>query len=229
MHVGALRHVHIDLNHFQPRLLLTTNEQVVASLCPKSGEIVWRQVLEQKARGDVKLMHVSGFSDTGSDTAAAPMGSHLGFDLVTVQGHAPALIRAWNTNIGTIESEWSVMPVNTERAQDALWFYSNSVLYHVLPAWRSHLEVTAYFATSGHSTGSTSKIMAAWIKPDSCLLSGTFYVCLDGKQLISLDLVAKSTQVIATALDAEPSSKIQALPVRILKKLHLSFIKICNF
>lgn len=218
MHVGALKHVHVDLNYFQPRLLLSTNEQVVASLCPKTGEIVWRQVLEQKARGDVKLLQVSGFADTSSDTAAAPMGSHLGFDMLTVQGHAPALVRGWNTNIGTIEWEWSVMPVNTERAQDALWFYSNSVLYHVVPAWRSHLEVTAYFATSGHSTGSTSKIMAAWIKPDSCLLSGTYYICLDGKQLISLDLVAKSTQVIATALDAEPSSKIQALPVRRLIK-----------
>lgn len=223
--MGALKHIHVDLNHFQPRLLLSTNEQVLASLCPKTGEIVWRQVLEQKARGDVKLLQVSGFSDTSSDTAAAPMGSHLGFDMLTVQGHAPALVRGWNTNIGAIEWEWSVMPLNTERAQDALWFYSNSVLYHVVPAWRSHLEVTAYFATSGHSTGSTSKIMAAWIKPESCLLSGTYYVCQDGKQLISLDLVAKSTQVIATPLDSEPASKVQALPVRRL----INIYTLCNY
>ncbi|XP_002054888.3 ER membrane protein complex subunit 1 isoform X1 [Drosophila virilis] len=212
VHLGALKQVHVDLNHFQPRVLLSTHEQVVASLCPKTGEIIWRQVLEQKPRGDIKLLQVSGFADDSSDTAAAPMGSHLGFDMLTVQGHAPALVRGWNTNIGTIEWEWSIMPLHTERAQDAVWFYSNSVLYHVVPVWRSHIEVTAYFATSGHTTGSTSKIMAAWIKPESCLLSGTFYVCLDGKQLISLDLVAKSTQVIATPLGAEPSSKIQSLP-----------------
>ncbi|XP_030563637.1 ER membrane protein complex subunit 1 [Drosophila novamexicana] len=212
VHLGALKQVHVDLNHFQPRVLLSTHEQVVASLCPKTGEIIWRQVLEQKPRGDIKLLQVSGFADDSSDTAAAPMGSHLGFDMLTVQGHAPALVRGWNTNIGTIEWEWSIMPLHTERAQDAVWFYSNSVLYHVVPVWRSHIEVTAYFATSGHTTGSTSKIMAAWIKPQSCLLSGTFYVCLDGKQLISLDLVAKSTQVIATPLGAEPSGKIQSLP-----------------
>ncbi|XP_030373597.1 ER membrane protein complex subunit 1 isoform X2 [Scaptodrosophila lebanonensis] len=211
MHVGAAKHIHVDLNHFQPRLLLGTHEQVVASICPKTGEIGWRQVLEQKARGDIKLLQVSGFADDSSDTAAAPVGTHLGFDMLTVQGHAPALVRGWNTNTGTIEWEWSVMPLNTERAQDAHWFYSNSLLYHVVPTWRSHLEVTAYFGTSGHTTGSTSKIMAAWIKPESCLLSGTFFVCVDGKQLISLDLVAKSTQVIATTLDTEPTSKVQAL------------------
>ncbi|XP_034117665.1 ER membrane protein complex subunit 1 isoform X1 [Drosophila albomicans] len=210
-HVGAVKQVHVDLNHFQPRVLLSTHEQVVASLCPKSGEIVWRQVLEQKARGDIKLLQVSGFSDDSSDTAAAPVGSRLGFDMLTIQGHAPALVRGWNTNIGTIEWEWSIIPLNTERAQDALWFYSNSVLYHVVPVWRSHLEVTAYFATSGHTTGTTSKIMAAWIKTDSCLLSGTYFVCQDGKQLISLDLLAKSTQVIATSLEAEPTDKIEAL------------------
>ncbi|EDV92916.1 GH19025 [Drosophila grimshawi] len=212
VHVGALKHAHVDLKHFQPRVLLTTQEQVVASLCPKTGQIIWRQVLEQRARGDIKMLQVSGFADGSSDTAAAPMGSHLGFDMLTVQGHAPALVRGWNTNIGTIEWEWSIMPLHTERAQDAVWFYSNSILYHVVPAWRSHIEVTAYFSTSGHTTGSTSKIMAAWIKPESCLLSGSYFVCLDGKQLISLDLVAKSTQVIATSLAAEPSSKIETLP-----------------
>ncbi|XP_030246797.1 ER membrane protein complex subunit 1 isoform X2 [Drosophila navojoa] len=212
VHVGSLKHAYVDLNHFQPRVLLSTHEQVIGSLCPKTGEIIWRQVLEKKPRGDIKLLQVSGFADDSSDTAAAPMGSHLGFDMMTVQGHAPALVRGWNTNIGTIEWEWSIMPLNTERAQDAVWFYSNSILYHVVPAWRSHIEVTSYFATSGHTTGSTSKIMAAWINPESCLLSGSFYVCLDGKQLISLDLVAKSTQVIATSLSAEPRSKIHDLP-----------------
>ncbi|XP_017849736.1 ER membrane protein complex subunit 1 isoform X2 [Drosophila busckii] len=211
VHVGALKQAHIDLNNFQPRVLVSTHEQVVASICPKSGEIIWRQVLEGNERGDIKLMQASGFSDDSSDTAAAPMGSHLGFDLLTVQGSAPALVRGWNTNIGAIEWEWSIMPLNVERAQDALWFYSNSALYHVLPAWGSHLEVTAYFATSGHTTGGTSKIMAAWIKPDSCLLSGTYFVCQEGKQLISIDLVAKSTQVISTTLESEPTTKIQAL------------------
>ncbi|XP_068157293.1 ER membrane protein complex subunit 1 isoform X1 [Drosophila tropicalis] len=204
VNVGALKQVHIDLNNFQPRLLVSTEEQVVASLCPKTGALVWRQVLEKKPRGDIKLLQVSGFSDDSSDTAAAPVGTTLGFDMLTVQGHAPALVRGWNSNIGTIEWEWSIFPLNTERAEDAVWFYSNSVLYHVVPAWQSHLEVTAYFATSGHSTGSTSKIMAAWISPESCTLAGTYFVCIsEGKQLISLDLVAKSTQVIRTTLEEQ--------------------------
>ncbi|XP_017081981.2 ER membrane protein complex subunit 1 isoform X1 [Drosophila eugracilis] len=211
VNVGALKHSRVDLNHFQPRILVSTHEGVVASLCVKTGELVWRQVLEQKPRGDIKLLQVSGFSDDSSDTAAAPVGSNLVFDMLTVQGHAPALVRGWNTNIGALEWEWSIMPLNTERAQEALWFYSKSVLYHVLPAWRSHLEVTAYFASSGHSTGSTSKVMASWITPESCSLSGTFYVCLDGKQLISLDLVSKSGQLIRTSLESEPKGNLQSL------------------
>ncbi|XP_001359799.2 ER membrane protein complex subunit 1 isoform X1 [Drosophila pseudoobscura] len=211
VHVGALKQSRVDLNHFQPRLLVSTHEDVVAFLCPKTGSILWRQVLEQKPRGDIKLLQVSGFSVDSSDTAAAPIGTNLGFDMLTVQGHAPALVRGWNTNIGTIEWEWSIMPLNSEKAQDALWFYSNSILYHIVPAWRSHLEVTAYFASSGHSTGSTSKIMASWITRESCTLSGTFYVCVDSKQLISLDLVSKSTQVIRTALESEPQGKIEAV------------------
>lgn len=211
--MGALRQSRVDLNHFQPRILLSTDEGVVASVCVKTGELVWRQVLEQKPRGDIKLLQVSGFSDDSSDTAAAPIGSNLGFDMLTVQGHAPALVRGWNTNMGALEWEWSTMPLNTERAQDGLWFYSRSVLYHVVPTWRSHLEVTAYFASSGHSTGSTSKVMASWITPESCLLSGTYYICVDGKQLISLDLVSKSAQAFRTTLEAEPKSKLQALAV----------------
>ncbi|KMZ02092.1 ER membrane protein complex subunit 1 isoform X2 [Drosophila simulans] len=211
VNVGALKQSRVDLNHFQPRILVSTHEGVVASLCVKTGELVWRQVLEQKPRGDIKLLQVSGFADDSSDTAAAPMGSNLGFDMLTVQGHAPALVRGWNTNMGALEWEWSIMPMNTERAQDAMWIYSKSVLYHVLPAWRSHLEVTAYFASSGHSTGSTSKIIAPWITSESCTLSGTFYVCTNGKQLISLDLVSKSGQVIRTSLEEEPKGKTQAL------------------
>ncbi|EDV48192.2 ER membrane protein complex subunit 1 isoform X2 [Drosophila erecta] len=211
VNVGALKQSRVDLNHFQPRILVSTHEGVVASLCVKTGELVWRQVLEQKPRGDIKLLQVSGFSDDSSETAAAPMGSNLGFDMLTVQGHAPALVRGWNTNMGALEWEWSIMPINTERAQDALWIYSKSVLYHVLPAWRSHLEVTAYFASSGHSTGSTSKVIAPWITQESCTLSGTFYVCTEGKQLISLDLVSKSGQVIRTSLETEPKGKTQAL------------------
>lgn len=221
VNVGALKQSRVDLNHFQPRILVSTHEGVVASLCIKTGELVWRQVLEQKPRGDVKLLQVSGFADDSSDTAAAPMGSNMGFDMLTVQGHAPALVRGWNTNMGALEWEWSIMPMNTERAQDAMWIYSKSVLYHVLPAWRSHLEVTAYFASSGHSTGSTSKVIAPWITSESCTLSGTFYVCTDGKQLISLDLVSKSGQVIRTSLEAEPKGKTQALTVR--KKLCYCF------
>ncbi|KAH8295371.1 hypothetical protein KR018_010415, partial [Drosophila ironensis] len=214
LNLGKLKQAYVDLNHLQPRILLSTEEGVVASVCVKTGNLMWRQVLEQKPRGDIKLLQVSGFFDENRETAAAPIGSNLGFDTLTVQGHAPALVRGWNSNLGAIEWEWSTMPLNSEQAQNALWFYSRSVLYHVVPVWRSHLEVTAYFASSGHSTGSSSKVIASWINPETCLLSGTYYVCLDfpGNQLISLDLLSKSGQVIRTPLQRLPQGKLEALP-----------------
>lgn len=182
-------------------------------MCPKTGEIIWRQVFETGARGNIKLLQLSSAAITADSTAAARAGSSHGFDMLTVQGHAPALVRGWNSNTGHLEWEWSLMPLQADKAVSSLWFYSNSLLYHVLPIWGSHLEVTQYFATSGQTTGNTAKIMAAWIAPEKCLLAGVYFTCAEGTKLISLDLTASQPQVISKDLGSVPSQPIKALDV----------------
>ncbi|XP_013108994.2 ER membrane protein complex subunit 1 isoform X2 [Stomoxys calcitrans] len=209
--IGRLDQAYVELNGFQPRLLVSTKENVIASLCPKSGEVLWRQVFETGPRGSIKLMQLSSASSGADATAAARPGSAHGFDLLTVQGHAPALIRGWNANTGNLEWEWSLMPLQTEKALSSMWFYQNAMIYHVLPVWKSHLEVTPYFATSGQATGNTAKITAPWISEEKCILAGTYFTCIEGSQLISLDLTANQPQVISKALGETPVKPIRAM------------------
>lgn len=225
--IGGLRQAYLELNGFQPRLLVSTRENVIASVCPKSGEIVWRQVLETGPRGNVKLMQLSTAAAGVDVTAAARPGSTHGFDLLTVQGHAPALVRGWNANTGSIEWEWSLMPLQTEKALASMWFYRNSMIYHILPVWQSHLEVTPYFATSGQTTGNTAKITASWITEDKCVLAGIYFTCVQGNQLISLDVTANKPEIITKPLDSAPTKPIRALEVKFIILLTiLLFIKI---
>ncbi|XP_054745972.1 ER membrane protein complex subunit 1 isoform X1 [Anastrepha obliqua] len=213
-HIGALRQAQLELNSLSPRLLVSTHENVVAVLEPKTGKILWRQVLENSPRGELKLMQVGTASvniNEPESTAAAPTNSKHGFDALTVQGHAPALVRGWNVANGNLEWEWSLMPLQSDRAESAFWFYKNGLLYHVIPTWRSHIEVTPYFATTGHATETTGRISAAWINADKCVLSGVYYTCLDGNQLIGLDLTASQPQVLRKTLAEIPKDKLRAV------------------
>ncbi|KAM7361305.1 ER membrane protein complex subunit 1 isoform 2-T2 [Cochliomyia hominivorax] len=211
LQIGGVNQAFLELNGFQPRLVVSTRENVVASLCPKTGEIVWRQVFESGARGNLKLLQISSAAEAVDSTAAARSGSSHGFDMLTVQGHAPALIRGWNSNTGHLEWEWSLMPLQTEKAVHSLWFYSNSFLYHVLPVWGSHLEVTQYLTTFGQATGNTGKISAAWISQEKCILAGVYFTCVEGTKLISLDLTASQPQVLSKELGSAPLQSIKAV------------------
>lgn len=219
LQIGGVNQAYLELNGFQPRLLVSTRENVVASICPKTGELIWRQVFETGARGNIKLLQLSSVSSGADNTAAARPGSSHGFDVLTVQGHAPALVRGWNANTGHLEWEWSLMPLQTEKAATSLWFYRNSMLYHILPIWQSHLEVTQYFATSGQATGNTAKITAPWIAQEKCVLAGVYFTCAQGNQLISLDLTSTQPQVISKSLGSAPIQPIKALEVSLSMNL----------
>ncbi|KAL9895126.1 ER membrane protein complex subunit 1 isoform 1-T1 [Glossina fuscipes fuscipes] len=211
LHVGGVERADLDMNGFQPRLLVSTRENVLASLCPETGELMWRQVFENGIRGDIKLMQISSTSTASDNTAAARISSSHGFDMLTVQGHNPALIRGWNSNMGLSEWEWSLMPLQSGRAIDSFWFYSKSMLYHILPIWQSHLEVTQYFASSGQPLGNTAKIAASWIDKEKCTLSGIYYTCLEKRQLITLDLTADQPKIMYEDLENVPAYPLKNL------------------
>lgn len=162
-------------------------------------------------------------------TAAAPTNSKHGFDVLTVQGHAPALVRGWNVASGNLDWEWSLMPLQTERAESSFWFYKNGLLYHVIPTWHRHIEVTPYFATTGRATETTGRISAGWISADKCVLSGVYYTCLEGSQLIGFDVTASQPKILRKTLENVAKDKLRAVEVG--DKLHISiffFLSISN-
>ncbi|XP_055903168.1 ER membrane protein complex subunit 1 isoform X2 [Eupeodes corollae] len=209
-HIGNLISAYLDLGAPNSRLLVTTSENVFASLCPKTGDIQWRQIFEKSPRGDIKFSY--NFNEQLTGTAAARRNSNHNFDLLTVQGVAPAIVRGWNAASGNIEWEWSLMPINPDKADGAFWFFSNAMLYHVIPLWGSHLEITRYFATSGQlADTSTTKIIAPWIDREKCIQAGFYYSCLEGSQLISLNLVSTDANIIKKQLPSVPKSKPHSL------------------
>uniref|UniRef100_A0A182S855 EMC1 first beta-propeller domain-containing protein n=1 Tax=Anopheles maculatus TaxID=74869 RepID=A0A182S855_9DIPT len=185
------------------RIIVATESNVLAAISAKTGDILWRQVLENGPRGTVKLLHVTTPSSTG---ARLNRGGNSGYDVITVTGSNPALVRGWNSNLGTLEWEWSLLPtVAEESASVALWFEHDGLLYHVVPVWGSHLEVTPYQAVSGQQARSTTtRIAAGWIAKDRCVLAGSFFACGIKEQLLALDLAADaSSTVVSKPLGSE--------------------------
>uniref|UniRef100_A0A8D8KS46 ER membrane protein complex subunit 1 n=1 Tax=Culex pipiens TaxID=7175 RepID=A0A8D8KS46_CULPI len=193
------------------RIIVATESNVLAAISAKSGEILWRQVLETGPRGDIKLLHVPS---QGNGVVQQSGGRYnRAFDVITVTGVSPAMVRGWNSNTGTLEWEWSLVPVNPDRAEGAVWFLHEGTLYQVVPVAGSHLELTGYVATSGQQTrAATTRITAAWIKDGRCTLSGSFYACAIDEQLLAIDLLAENPQIIVKPLEAPASSVPKPLP-----------------
>jgi hypothetical protein len=96
------------------------------------------------------------------------------------------------------------MPLSPEKAESAVWFVDDTLLYHVIPIWGSHLEVTEYYAVSGQMTrSSTAKIQAAWISEQSCALVAPYFSCAINDQIISIDLSSDNGEITTKPLDRE--------------------------
>lgn len=170
------------------QVVVATNENVLAALNAKTGSILWRKVLEKGDRGSIRFLHVpSNWERSGVAEE----------ELITVSGSSPALIRGWNARTGNIEWEWTLTPTTQLAAANAFWFYDKLYLFHVVPVFGSHLELTAYFASTGQQVKSTTtRIEAAWIGQDSCVLASTVYACVVKGQVIGIDLIADSNELL---------------------------------
>lgn len=180
-----------------------TEENVLAALSSKTGDILWRKVLEtDEARGDVKFLHVT--KDSKNVVSQSSDGDPFG--IITVSGVNPVFFRGWDVSNGNLAWEWSLSPLS-DNSEGSQYFYRENSIYHVLPVWNSHIEVTEYHASSGQTNdGTTSKITAGWITKDNCVLSSNFYACLVKDQLIVLDLVASGNNIRSKAVDASARS-----------------------
>lgn len=173
----------------------------MTAVSAKSGDILWRKIFEKNERGDIKLLYVQA---EASDT------DRLNFDneIITVSGSSPALIRGWNPITGNIQWEWSLTPNSAVNAEHSLWFYDNLYVYHVIPVYGSHIEVTPYFATSGQQIkATTSKIMASFINENSCTLVAPYFVCAMKHKIIGIHLTAEKVELVTKNLDKSAEGK----------------------
>jgi hypothetical protein len=187
------------------KAIVATEENVLAAISSKNGDILWRRILESDvARGDIKFLHVT----KDSQNVASRSSDGDPFGVITVSGNNPVLFRGWDINNGNLAWEWSMVPTS-ENSENSQYFFKDSNIYHVLPVWNSHIELTEYDASSGQQKSpTTSKITAGWITKDKCVLTANSFVCLVKNQLLIIDLLAESNNVRTKAIEV-PSNEIQ--------------------
>lgn len=185
--------------------MIATDENVLAVLNAKNGEIVWRRSLEKSIRGDIKLLHIQQMESISRPNADP--------EVITVSGSSPAMIRGWNPLTGNLQWEWSMMPNTLNSSAQIDWFYDNLYLYHVIAVAQSHIEVTAYYASTGQQIKSTTtKYTAPWITETNCVLAAPFYACLHQNKLVAIDLAAEKAEIIQKQLTSN-SKTIKILKV----------------
>lgn len=179
-----------------------TEENVLAALSSKNGDILWRRILESDdSRGEIKFLHVT--KDSRSVARGGDDGSDS-FGVITVSGNNPVLFRGWDINTGNLGFEWSLTPTQAAESTDSQYFFKGTNIYHILPVWNSHIELSEYHASSGQqTTATTSKITAGWITKEKCVLSGENFACLSKNQLFVLGLLSAQNNLRTKSLDVE--------------------------
>lgn len=165
--VGKVKFVSLEAT----RIIVATEENVLASLNIKTGDIQWRQILEDPGTSQIELLQV-------------------GKEILTVSGSKNTwVVRTWEVNTGSILNEW---PLASERTVPSAISVSNGKLYHSIPIAGSHLEVSVYNLSKGTFSppkGVFHKVPAPWIKSTSeCASAGSYYVCLSGNVLNYVNL-----------------------------------------
>ncbi|KAK4877332.1 hypothetical protein RN001_009838 [Aquatica leii] len=173
--VGNVKYGSIDSSK---RLIVATEENVLASLNLKNGQIHWRQILET-APNQIVLLYVDR-------------------EIITVSGGKGTwYVRGWDLNVGSLLWEWSFY---MENKQNFYWILSKDQLVNVAPVIGSHLEVTQYDVRSGRNNGKTVKISTPWVSDLSrCTTAGVYWACLSSDdssgQLYYTDVLAPANQV----------------------------------
>ncbi|KAJ8927927.1 hypothetical protein NQ314_019557 [Rhamnusium bicolor] len=173
--VGKVKYANFE----SKRLIVATEENVLASLNLKDGHILWRQLLEDPKEQQINALHVDK-------------------EIITVSGAANNwFVRNWDINSGTLLSEWTLY---TERLVPSKFIITKNTLVHVVPLTGSHLEVTTYNLQTGENYGKTIRIAAPWITDISnCILTTNYYVCISSNdnlgQLYYVDVISESNIV----------------------------------
>lgn len=203
--VGKVKYAFFDSPNAE-RTIVATEENVLAAISSKNGDILWRKVFEtENSRGEIKFLHVT------RTIRNEVSGDQDPYDIITVSGFNPIQFRGWDVNTGNLAWEWSIIPTSADNTEDSQYFVKESSIYHVLPVWNSHIELTEYHVSTGQqSKATTSKITAGWITKERCVLSSQYFACVVKDQLLVLDMLADRNNIQTKNLE-NPSTAIVAL------------------
>lgn len=170
-YIGKLRHATFDS---MKRIIIATEENVLAAISLKTGEIAWRQVLEDPAKHKVELLHAES-------------------QVTTVSGDGNTIyVRGWDPYSGTITFEWSL----TVDAAHSKWLIHGEKLLHIVPIYDSHLEVTEYQVQTGKNKGRSTKIQVPFMTDIyTCVTAQEYWVCLYTDKLYYMSLLSNDNKV----------------------------------
>ncbi|XP_034174844.1 ER membrane protein complex subunit 1 isoform X2 [Osmia lignaria lignaria] len=168
-YVGKIKFASFDTVSAAKKIIVATEENVIAALNLKSGQILWRRVLEKGCAGHIRAL--GGVTDG---------------DLVSVSGGVPALVRAWDLATGHILHEWPIAEQNPDRIKDVKWHIKDGTLHHILPIYNSGVEVTSYDSKTGDKL-KTRRVSAPFITQETeCVLAAPYLVCLKGDSSLAV-------------------------------------------
>ncbi|XP_020295195.1 ER membrane protein complex subunit 1 isoform X2 [Pseudomyrmex gracilis] len=168
-YIGKIKFASFDTVSTAKKIIVATEENVIAALNLKSGQILWRRVLEKGYGGRIRTL--GGVADG---------------DLISVSGGVPAIVRAWDLATGHILNEWPIAEQNTDRIKDVKWHIKDGTVHHILPIYNSGIEVTSYDSKTGEKLKSR-RVSAPFISQETeCVLAAPYLACLKGDSSLAV-------------------------------------------
>lgn len=184
--LGRPRYVTTTSDSGVSLLIVASDKNVLASLNPASGAVLWRRVLETGSRGSINCLRT---------TASGHIVTLIGTSLLRVWDSANGLLvsetllnseHCTNSSVGSVYTGWS---------RDT----SRLTAYHVLSRDSQRVTVLTVNITQPHSTSdviSDVTLNADWLDTtDSCIGSSDALLCVSGDRVYSLPLSGLSHSI----------------------------------
>jgi len=168
-YIGNVVHANFDIVSPIKKIIVATDQNVLAALSIKSGEIIWRQLLESGRAGEIISQHVDD-------------------EIVTISGTLSPLVRGWDLENGHILYEWAVSTSVTKHTPKWLVVEDTVVAVQFPPG-----EVLATWFNLRTGATLTSKKTAFDVDiPADCVGQGTHVVCLASDGVLSVIATGKA-------------------------------------
>lgn len=173
-YIGKAKFAHIEAK----RVIVATEENVIAALHLKTGQILWRQIMEDPKKESIVHLHVDK-------------------EVITISGTWDSwYIRGWDINSGIVLFEYVLSVEHNTRVQ---WFINGDILYQAIPVVGSHVEITSYILQTGTVSSAKTRITAPWVELSRCVQAQKYFACISSDDssgnLYYIDITSNSDSI----------------------------------